>query len=216
MFGLPGLPRAVPRAALTSLPLVPVRAPARAGAAAGHATTDLSVLRWRRLIALVDCENLAHEPVRDLWMDFRALARALNANARSAQLHAFYTEEVGRNTWGGYFHERGYACHAHPVEYVHGRLRANSDSDLLFHAVRLLPGCGADTLLVASGDGDLICDIARLARQCDRGITTVALGLPGKVSSRLQRSRHHVDHCVIANEDLLHRRMRPPGEVSMR
>ena len=206
MLGCLTMPRLLARTGVPPVQPASAWAPERARAGGSPTATDLSALRGRRLIALVDCENLAQEPTQGLWMDFRALAHALTRNARSAQLHAFYTEEGGRSArWGAYFRDRGYICHPHPVEFVHGRLRANSDPDLLFNAGRLLPGCGADTLLVASGDGDLVSDIARLARQCDSHMTTIALGLPGKVSSRLSKSRQHVDHCIFAGEDLMHR-----------
>lgn len=211
---LPNMPRPsfMPRLAssfapaLQSAALAPWQPPPRAQPQWANAlapATDLSALRGRRLIALIDCENVARDRDHGLWMNFKCLARALCAQTRATQLHAFFTEEAGGNRWARYFRERGYICHPHPVEVVHGRLRANSDPDLLYHAGRLLPGCGADTLLIASGDGDLVSDIARLARQSRRSITTVAMGLPGKTSSRLHKGRQHVDHCIMVGKDLL-------------
>jgi hypothetical protein len=65
------------------------------------------------------------------------------------------------------------------------RAMANSDNQMLFFGGVLFNGSDAEVIVVASGDGSLVCDLARAVAIIDLGRTVVTMSLAGSTSRRL-------------------------------
>ena len=94
------------------------------------------------------------------------------------------------------------------VQTHRGRQRlANSDNDILFAAGNLAGCRNTDVIVLASGDGDLVCDVARNLRQVRRARTILTLSLAGSTSHRLDAGcNSHIDRNIEIGLDCLHER----------
>jgi hypothetical protein len=128
-------------------------------------TCPLDLLANRRLLVAADVENLSFTAKKlDYRVSYATLGRRLRETARAVELHAFFSREPGDTGWADYFREREWTAHVRDIEIVqtcrgHEKL-ANSDTLLAFHLGRLAAESDAD-VLVCSGDGSLVCDLAR-------------------------------------------------------
>lgn len=153
-------------------------------------TGPLSLLSGARVSVFLDIENL-RGGAQDLgyWVSFAALADQLRQACRFVALHAFYSCEPGNDAWTQHMQRCGYRTHPRDIETIQtrqGELRlANSDSRLLFLAGHLLTDSTADLVLIASGDGDLVCELAAGIQSLPRPLPVLTLSLPGSTSRRL-------------------------------
>lgn len=158
-------------------------------------TGPLDLLFGRRLTVLADYENL-HYSARDLGLQLAlsALGSRLRSASRDCRLHAVFSRPPGDDRLVLYCRDRGWEPHPRDIETVatsRGPVRrANADNDLLFLAGAFQTVAAADVLVVASGDGDLVCDIARLARRFAPRRPVLTLSLAGSTSYRLDARRN--------------------------
>ncbi|GEM_PF-2239072 len=153
-------------------------------------TGPRELLADRHVLVLCDAENLSYgaESLGYRLSYFR-LARWFQGAAKGCELHAFYSCEPDDLRSNRYFSRRGWIPHAHPIETVRtgrgSKRLANSDNLILLWAGWLAATSEADSVIVASGDGTLVHDIARFltCKQPDRPVMT--LSLAGSTSLRL-------------------------------
>jgi uncharacterized LabA/DUF88 family protein len=156
-------------------------------------TSGLATLYGRRVLVLLDGENISYSLKPTADCDYAKLAALLLQHATGgAALHAFASAQPGAavNYARSYFSAAGYVPHVEPIEVVNGaggmRKRANSDNEILMHGARLIATERPDWVVLASGDGDLGCDLARLIARETRGLQFMTLGLWGSFSRRLR------------------------------
>ena len=190
-----------------------IAAPRQRGTVIAEHTGPLEVLQGHRILMLADVENLSFSAQNRLGyqVSYGALAKHLIAATSSCALHAFFSvqqQESGAHS--AYFEARGWTTHHRPIEIVRtkngGRKRANIDNHLLFHAGVLCSRSRADTVVLASGDGDLVCDLARALSELPAKRQIVTLSLAGSTSWRLNAQQNP---WIAANIELGHDCLRP-------
>ena len=174
-------------------------------------TGPCEVLADRWLLVLCDVENLTCG-ARDLGykMSYGTLAVLFGEVARGCELHAFFSCEPERQSRSDYFRRRGWVPHVHAVETVRtcrGPERlTNSDNLILLSAGWLAGRREADVVVLASGDGTLVCDIARFLTASRPECPVVTLSLAGSTSARLDAA---VNPYIAANLGLGRDVLRP-------
>lgn len=162
----------------------------RSGVEIASVTGPLESLHGQKVLLLADVENLIYS-ARNLGykVSFRMLGQRLQAIARSCSLHAFFSRPQGDDTLERYFQERGWITHPKNIEefmtHKGWQRHANSDNDILFHAGNLVTRHDADFILVASGDGLLAGDLARLITGLPKSRHVATVSLAGSTSFRL-------------------------------
>lgn len=190
----------VVRSAKATMMSVPARLPANPtrqacrvpGKSVGDRTGPLELLNGRDVLAVFDIENLSIGAAqRGLQLDYGALLARLTRAARQCEAHACFSRRPRDLRGDLYFAQQGLISHPRDIEFVATvegkRSLANSDARLLFETGRLMASHHGDTLLLATGDGDLGCELAR-AVHADFGPhrwTVVTLSLAGSSSHRL-------------------------------
>jgi hypothetical protein len=187
-----------------------IRRPSRALAAIIPATGPLDTLTDLYVLVLADDENLRCG-ARDLGfrLCYGRLAQRLRSSARRCGLHAFFSRQPGDDRRCRYFRESGWLSHPRDIEAVRTcrgtQYLANSDNDLLFAAGILANRGNPEVIVLGSGDGDLVCDLARNLRQLCRSQAILTLSLAGSTSSRLEAARNaHIDGNIEIGLDCLH------------
>lgn len=177
-------------------------------------TGPLDLLANRNVLVLADDDNLRCG-ARDLGyrLSCGRLARRLKRPTAQCQLHAFFAREPGDERRLRFLRNRGWLPHGRDIEMVwtpRGPERlANCDNDILFAAGRLAGESRADMIVLASGDGCLVCDLARNLREISCVGTIVTLSLAGSTSQRLNAAHNpYIDGNIEIGLDCLDR---PPG-----
>ncbi len=129
-------------------------------------TGPCSILAGRRVLVLCDDENLRYGARdRGYKVSYFRLGQLLREHCERCELHTFFSCERDGAERAAYFARRGWVPHVHPIETVQtGRgiqRLANSDNLILLWAGWLAARSEADLIVVASGDGTLVTDIAR-------------------------------------------------------
>lgn len=190
------LPAQGPRVArVPAAALLASRALFRRGNLLPARTGPLELLHGRHALVLCDVDNLSLG-ARDLGyrVSYRRLAELLHRSSRSCRLHAFFPGLWGEQRRIEYFTARGWTAHMNEIEIVQthqGTQRlSNSDSLILLWAGWLATRSQADLVVVASGDGSLVCDIARFLADCGPIRQVVTLSLVGSTSCRVDANRN--------------------------
>jgi hypothetical protein len=155
-------------------------------------TGPLGGLQNRSVLALFDVENLTISS-RKLGYDlnYGALARRLGSATRNLQLHAALSVEPGDTVDAQHMAVSGFTVHTRRIERLPGGSKAaNSDNLLAFQAGLLVSRARADVVILGSGDGQLVCDLANAicALPATRSVWT--LSVPGATSSRVDCHRN--------------------------
>ncbi len=153
-------------------------------------TGPRSAIAGHRLLVLCDVENLTCS-ARDLGykMSYKRLAALLREESEHCELHAFFSCEPGRLGRIEHFQRRGWEVHVRPIETIRTcnefKRTTNSDNLILLSAGWLASRTDADLTVLASGDGTLVCDIARFLSFWCPTRPVVTLSLAGSTSLRL-------------------------------
>jgi hypothetical protein len=153
-------------------------------------TGPLAALTDRDVLVLADDENLRYG-ARDLGyaLSLQSLGLCLRRRSRRCDLHAFFSREPGDERRCQHVRACGWVPHARDIETVRThrgkQCLANSDNDILFAAGCLTALGNNDVIVLASGDGTLVCDLARNLRQTVTAQTILTLSLAGSTSQRL-------------------------------
>jgi hypothetical protein len=176
-------------------------------------TGPLDILRGKRVLLLADVENLTYSGRNDLRVkiSYRGLLTRINALAASCAPHAFFSRDPSSGErWGQYFAERGWIPHARDIETIRTcrgvKRHANSDNFILFNAGLLVSRSNAEIVAIASGDGELGCDLATAIAGLPKPRIVITLSLAGSTSSRLDAARNGQ---IAANIELGRDCMRP-------
>lgn len=177
------------RAALARVAAGATAASAISSPAGGH---GMPPRLGTHVLALGDGENLSYGLRKEgLDLDFAALRAALAARCDRLQAHAFATvrDSSARDYAERYFVHAGWRHHVELAETVHTfhgtRTRANSDSAVLLACGELFARVRPDTVVLATGDGDLGCDMARFLKSRPAAPIVVVCSLHGATSRRL-------------------------------
>jgi len=178
-------------------------------------TGPLEVLAGRRVLVLADVENLSFSAQKRLGFEiqYASLAERLAKLTTACTLHAFFSADGQRSeAQRAYFSERGWYVHDRPIEVIQTHAgeknRANIDTLMLFQAGLLCSRSQANTVVLASGDGDLVCDLAGAIGRLPTPRAVVTLSLAGSTSWRLNaRDNPH----IAANLEIGHDCLRAIG-----
>jgi hypothetical protein len=85
-------------------------------------------------------------------------------------------------------------------------MQANADNLILFTSGILASHSQADVIVVGSGDGNLVCDLATALRQLPKRRQVMTLSLAGSTSYRLDATRNPA---IMANIEIGRDCLRP-------
>lgn len=163
---------------------------ARRAMSALPATTDFSALVGKRLLCLVDEDNLRIS-LKDHGrrLSYQRLMKRLKAKARSMSGWAVLTAAAGDHRRAHYLKKRGWdvlRINQETVMTVRGLERkANADFDLAFLAGHLVSTARSDTVVIGTGDGDLAISVARGLKRIQPSIRVFSMSIPGSTCHRL-------------------------------
>lgn len=165
----------------------------------------------KRLLVLADVENLTYSARNHLncKLSYRGLAERMNGVARSCSLHAFFSRPpTEEDRWSRYFEERGWVPHPRDIVTVKTcrglERQANSDNLILFTAGLLASRSSAEVIVIASGDGNLACDLANAITELPKSRQVVTLSLAGSTAARLDaRSNRTIAANIEIGRDCL-------------
>lgn len=174
-------------------------------------TGPLQVLNGRNVLVLADDENLRYS-ARDvgLKVSYQTLAERLQRSAKSCALHAFFSHEPGDYRRIDYLASRGWKPHGYLISTVKTHRGtetfANADNLILFVAGQLVDRFKPDVVVIASGDGTLVCDIASFLNACSYRPKVATLSLPNSTSRRLSAAQNeHIKANIEVGHDCLKR-----------
>ena len=178
------------------------------------ATGPMDAIEGQKALLLADVENLTYS-ARNLGfkVSYRLLADKLNRIAGSCKLHAFFSCREGDERWSSYFASRGWIPHPNHIEIVqtyNGVKRlANSDNLMLFSAGLLISRSIADVIIIASGDGSMVCDMTKALIKLPKRRKVITMSLAGSTSWRLDAAKNrYIAHNIEIGRDCLHRDIR--------
>jgi len=167
-------------------------------------TGPLSAIFGKRVVVVADAQNL-DRGARDLGakMSWALLGEVLDAAAASASRHAILSAHPGDERRMNYFVERGWIPHATTRRTVrtHKGLerKGNADFLLAFLAGVVVSRASADVVLVASGDGDLVEEVAIGIRSLQKERSIVTMSLAGSTAGRLNAEKNEL---ITANIEI--------------
>lgn len=153
-------------------------------------TGPLSPLLGKRVVVVADAQNL-DRGARDLGfkMSWALLGEKIDAAAKSACRHVILSQHPGDERRMNYFCERGWIPYATQIRTVSTKngLERKSNADFLmsFLAGVLVSRTRADVVVLASGDGDLVEEIAIGIRGLKKERSIVTMSLAGSTAQRL-------------------------------
>jgi len=129
--------------------------------------------------------------------------------AASASLHAVFSRRPGDERRWHYFLKRGWIPHAKTIRLASrrsgGRLDANTDHLLAFLAGLLAGFVATDLVVLATGDGQLVLDVAEAISQLPKPKPVATLSLAGSTSFRIDARRCPLVKCNLElGKDCLH------------
>ena len=161
-------------------------------------------------LVICDVENLSLGAWElGFFISYGSLAGQFKAVTRRCGLHAFFWQKRNENHRVSHFESCGWIAHGQAVETVRScrgeYTRANSDNTILFCTGVLATLPVFDTIIIGSGDGDLVCDLARLLSEFNIKRRIFTLSLAGSTSSRLNAERNpHIHANLEIGMDCLH------------
>ena len=178
--------------------------PIRQSLPIARTTGPLATIQGRRILVLADVENIRYS-ARDLGFttSFHTIERKLEEISHTSSLHAFFSRPAGDTQLPQYSSAHGWTPHTRDIEIVSTsegpRKYANADNLLTFWAGLLVCQSTVDVVLILSGDGELVTEIAKplstLPRKCD----VVTMSLAGSTAQRLDaRLNGH----ILANVEI--------------
>jgi len=150
-----------------------------------------------RVLLIADAENLSYG-LRKLGYDcdFGQLRQILVSRQPELHAHAFACvrgDDAGKYA-NEYFRRAGWQAHiglARTVQTYHGpQIKANSDNQILLACGELITATRPDTLVLATGDGDLGTAIADFFTQRLKQGSVVVCSIAGATSRRLLKNEN--------------------------
>lgn len=190
-----------------------IRCNARSSSPVGTSTGPMTHLNDKKLLVVADVENLSLSAEENgLVLVYSALAHRLSAVCKSAHLVAFATIEDRHRVFAAQLAESGWELHARPIEYVPDRTKnghwapvRNSDAVMLMTTGHLLSEVQPDVLVIGSGDGGLIIEMARTARRIlpsINGVSTLSFARNTSAAARSNKC-NYVDENIFLGTDVV-------------
>jgi hypothetical protein len=157
-------------------------------------TGPLSPILGKRLIVVADAQNI-DRGARDLGfkMSWALLGAKIDA-AASASRHVILSQHPGDERRMDYFAERDWIPHATQIRTVSTqkglKRKGNADFLMSFLAGVLVSRSSADVVVLASGDGDLVEEIAIGIRSLNKERSIVTMSLAGSTAGRLNAEKN--------------------------
>lgn len=150
-----------------------------------------------RVLLIADGENLSFGLRKHGYdCDFGKLRQTLASRQPDLRAHAFACvrgDEAGKYA-EEYFRREGWQAHiglARTVNTCHGpQIKANSDNQILLACGELITATRPDTLVLATGDGDLGCAIADFYAQRLKQGCLVVCSIQGATSRRMLKNEN--------------------------
>lgn len=153
-------------------------------------TGPLDILNGQHVLVLADAQNL-DLGARDLGfkVSWAALARKLAGVSRSAACHVFLSETKESESRKAYFEASGWTAHVKESRTIEDRggirRECNVDLFLAVHAGTLISHSVASLIVLCSGDGALVENVAEAAFQFPKARRIATLSLAGSTAARL-------------------------------
>lgn len=169
-------------------------------------TGPMQPLQDRCVLLLADVENLSYSARNRLGqrISYDVLTTKLAKATANCQSHAFFSKPA--NAGDGlsrYFTGLGWTAHTRDIAVVPTRQGikrlANADNLILFKAGLLISRHSADVVIIASGDGELVCDLAEAITALPKPRQVFTLSLAGSTSRRLDAERNRL---IAANLEI--------------
>jgi hypothetical protein len=169
--------------------------------------TDLTPLSGARLVIVSDDDNLRlSSRNRALRFSYRKTLDRLNGVANVVMPLAVVVADSGDTRRQAYFQNRGWRTLVIPRETAltcNGPVvKSNADFDIVFEVGHLVSAGQFDTLLLATGDGDLAVAIGRGVRRKRPDLRLFTLSVAGSASTRLRNRPDLFDGFIVAGRDL--------------
>lgn len=170
-------------------------------------TTDLGMLHGTRLAIVCDDDNLRlSSQNRARRFSYRQVLERLAAVADVVLPMAVVSADRGDRRRQAYLEKRGWRVLAIPRETAwtcRGPvLKSNVDFDLAFELGHLINRGRFNTVLLATGDGDLAVAIGRGVRRNRPGLRLFTMSVPGSGSARLRTRPDLFDGHIVVGRDL--------------
>ncbi len=153
-------------------------------------TGPLELLAGERVLAVADAQNL-NMGARDLGrkVSWKALGTILDRAAARIERHVVLSAPQGEDRRTQYFAERGWTAHVKQSRMVRNHKGwqriSNADGLLLFVTGMLAANSDASLVLVCSGDGELVEEVAEALYLQGLPLRVATLSLAGSTSARL-------------------------------
>jgi len=169
--------------------------------------TDLSAVRGARLVVVCDDDNLRlSSRNRALRFSYRKTLERLNLLSNVVMPLAVVMADAGDTRRQVYFQNRGWRVLSITRETAltcNGPVvKSNADFDIAFEVGHLVSAGQFDTLLLATGDGDLAVAIGRGVRRKRPDLRLFTLSVAGSASARLRNRLDLFDGYIVAGRDL--------------
>jgi len=158
-------------------------------------TGPLSAIMGKRVIVVADAQNIdcgAHD--LGFKMSWALLGEKIDAAAASASRHVILSQHPGDERRMNYLAERGWIPHATRIRTVSTRngleRKGNADLRLAFLAGVVVSRAPADVVLLASGDGDLVEEVAMGIHSLRKERSIVTVSLAGSTAGRLNAEKN--------------------------
>jgi hypothetical protein len=164
--------------------------PRSSRAEAAQFTGPLDALKDRSVLVLADDENL-RASAQDLGhkLSYKTLREKICEASGKCKLHVFFSREKGDDRRTTYFEDRKWVAHPrdiHEVQTGRGVKRTtNSDFMITFLGGMLVSRSDADVIVIASGDGDMVADMAETIKSLPRPRLVMTMSLAGSTAWRL-------------------------------
>lgn len=177
-------------------------------------TSNLDSLQGHKVLALLDVENLHHSA--EDWgccMSFPKLLQQLQQHCQQLWVHAFYSRHADETWLDDRFECMGFKPHPREIRMMfrHGgtQMDANSDPRIFAQGSSAISRSRADLVLVGSGDGLLVQELADTIDAFPKHRQTWTLSLAGSTSRMIQAEQNpKIDGNIMIGHDLLIQRSR--------
>jgi len=184
--------------------------PLREGVAVVAETGPFDAIKGESIFVMADAQNLDIGAMDiGFKLSWRQLGAVLDGVAQKASRHAILSQHPGDDRRLEYLTERGWMPHATEVRQVHTHngweRKGNADFLMAFLAGVLVSRAQADIVVIASGDGDLVEELALGIRSLPHDRRIVTLSLAGSTAFRLNADTSRlIDANIEIGRDCLH------------
>lgn len=172
-------------------------------------TGPASLVRGQKLLVLADTQNIEYSARRlGFKASWKLLGRWIEKYSASVCLHAFLSIGKRNSSRARYFMKRGWTPHIKEKKIIKSyrgvRNDSNVDNLMLFWGGLLASRTPNKTILLLSGDGELVWDMAQAIKALPKRRRVLTMSLAGSTSWRLNsRNNSIIDGNLEIGRDCL-------------